>query len=279
MKKPIFYDHSHNLKLVSIREALLSYHFPLLNGGHTIVFPFMNWHPGFTEENTDRVAITAISVNTGEVYPFSSIGQAAVILGISQSSVRRYLNLIGRYVSSPVIGDVYLHLPGRPMEDRVPSQLWLNSSEPISGMDLHALESGKLYAFHLDKVTLFGTYASPGEAALLLDSKTDNNAIRRYINLERVVLVGADKTPVYFVINPIYKENMAMRSANQSVILKPFKYLLEDTHLCITTSHRTYKEILSHIGNTARPEPFKQYVNSGKKFHNRYLITTINQND
>lgn len=198
-------------------QALLSYHFPLLNGGHTIVFPFMGWQTGYTDGNTDGVAITATSVNTGEVYRFSSINQAAVMLGLSRASVARYLNLIGRYVHSPVIGDVYVVDPNRSMEDRVPSQRWLNCSDPISGINLYTLELGKLYAFHPDKVTLFGTYTSPGEAAMLLDRKTDNKYIRRYINLEHIVLVG--ETPVYFVMNPVYKDDMACRVGNRSVIV------------------------------------------------------------
>jgi cytochrome c oxidase subunit 2 len=256
-------------------QALLSYHFPLQ--GHTIVFPFMAWHPGYTDGNTDGVAITATSVNTGEVYQFSSINQAAVMLGLSRASVMRYLNLIGRYVHSPVIGDVYLVDPNRSMEDRVPSQRWLNSSDPISGINIDNLEPGKLYAFHTDKVTLFGTYTSPGEAAMVLDGKIDNKYIRRYINLERIVLVGADNTPIYFVMNPAYKDDMACRAGNRSVIVQSPKYLLEDTILGITTQHRTYKDILSHIGSTATPESIKRYVNSGKKLHKQYLITTIDR--
>jgi len=254
-------------------QALLTYHFPLLNGGHTIVFPFMAWHPGYTDANTDGVAITATS--TDEVYQFSSINQAALMLGLSRASVVRYLNLIGRYVHSPVIGDVYLVDPNRSMEDRVPSQRWLNTSDPISGINLETLEPGKLYAIHADKVTPFGTYTSPGEAAMVIDGKTDNKYIRRYINLEHIVLVGADKTPVYFVMNPVYKDDMASRAGNRSVIVQSPKYLLEDTILGTTTQHRTYKDILSHIGSTATPESIERYVNSGKKLQKQYLITTI----
>lgn len=129
----------------------------------------MAWYPGYTDGNTDKVAITVTSVNTGEIYLFSSINQAALMLGLSRSSVMRYLNLINRYVHSPVIGDVYLFDPNRSIEDRVPSQRWLKTSNHISGINFDALEKGKLYAFHTDKVTLFGTYTSPGEAAMLLD--------------------------------------------------------------------------------------------------------------
>jgi len=40
------------------------------------------------------------------------------------------------------------------------------------------------------------------QAAKNLDGKSDSRYISRYINLERPVIVGQEKTPVYFVMNP-----------------------------------------------------------------------------
>ena len=57
---------------------------------------------------------------------------------------------------------------------------------------------------------MFGLFDTPGEAALKLDNKKDCKYINRYINKERLVEVGANCTPVYFVMHPIwYKDNTA----------------------------------------------------------------------
>jgi hypothetical protein len=64
------------------------------------------------------------------------------------------------------------------------------------------LDIGLLYAYHSDKVTLFGVFETPGQAALNLDNKKDCKYINRYINKERLVEVGDDCIPVYFVMHP-----------------------------------------------------------------------------
>jgi len=258
-------------------QALLTYYRPLLNISSTIVFQFMNWKPGYVEGFSKGVPVTVTSEDTGEVYTFTSILQTANFLRVSPSTIRRYLNVINSPVLSPILGYRYVVDQDRPIKDHIEYQSDANCSDPIKGIDIDSLEPGKLYAYRVDKVTLFGTYKTPGEAAKVLDNKSENKYIRRYINLDSIVLVGPDQTPVYFVMNPTYKDDMTKRAANRSVIVQSPKYLLEDTMLGTTTQYRTYKDILSHTGSTATPESIKRYVNSGKMIHNRYLITKISR--
>lgn len=55
----------------------------------------MDWQPGYTGGFTG-VAVHVTCVDSGEVYIFSSINQAATNLGVSRATVQRYLNLIDR---------------------------------------------------------------------------------------------------------------------------------------------------------------------------------------
>lgn len=76
---------------------------------------------------------------------------------------------------------------------------------------------------------------------MLLYNKTENKYLGRYINKERIgigiVFVGANNTPVYFVINPTYpfsiyeinqrkgyKDDMTSRAGNRSVHIKSPNY-------------------------------------------------------
>ena len=63
-------------------------------------------------------------------------------------------------------------------------------------------EAELLYAYYSDKVILFDIFDNPVKAALKLDNKKDNRYISRYINKERLVEVGVNSTPVYFVMHP-----------------------------------------------------------------------------
>ena len=49
------------------------------------------------------------------------------------------------------------------------------------------------------------------QAARSLDGKSDSRYISRYVNLERLVLAGSDKEPVYFVMNPEWKTDLKSR--------------------------------------------------------------------
>ena len=98
--------------------------------------------------------------------------------------------------------DIYVIDPSKPLSEDSPSYTSTDRVMGITGVDLQALEKGKLFALLLDKKSLFGVYDSASQAAKSLDGKSDSRYISRYINLERPVGVGQDKTPVYFVMNP-----------------------------------------------------------------------------
>jgi hypothetical protein len=85
------------------------------------------------------------------------------------------------------------------MSQRKPDFYKFISEDPVLEIDLYKLKPGLLYAFLSDKTTVFGTFKSPSDAAKQLDGNIDSHYIRRYINLERPVIVGPLRIPVYFV--------------------------------------------------------------------------------
>lgn len=56
-------------------------------------------------------------------------------------------------------------------------------------------------------------FVAESQAAKSMDGKSDSRYISRYINLERPVAVGQDRTPVYFVMNPEWKSDLTGRIA------------------------------------------------------------------
>lgn len=145
---------------------------------------------------------------------YTSRNRAAVSLGIPKTTFDRYINLENRPVYSPVLDmDVFLIDPAKPLLQDSPKYSHTDDLLPITDIDLHALEKGKLYALLLDKKTIFGVYDNPSRAAMCLDGKSEDKYIRRYINLERPVLVGSEQEPVFFVMNPEWKADVKGRIA------------------------------------------------------------------
>jgi hypothetical protein len=162
-------------------------------------------------------------------------------------------------------------LDGKPKAS-IPS----NTFDTVTGIALEQLSPGKLYGYLEDKTTLLGKWVSPGEAAIELDGKRDVKYIKRYINLERPVLVGPNKVPVFFVMNPTYMLDSSARQGNRSIFLRLPKYILEDTLLGVQTQHTTYQNIIDHIGKkVSSPDYLKRYMDNGKLYLSRYLIHTI----
>lgn len=62
---------------------------------------------------------------------------------------------------------------------------------------------------------MYGIYDNSSHAALTLDNKSDNKYIRRYINLERPVIVGPNRDSVFFVMNPDWKNDIIRRIADR----------------------------------------------------------------
>lgn len=188
----------------SLEQILLTQFRPKLNSNYTVVFPYSN------KEKSAEIMYEGskpLEVRVGDnpefLMKFSSKNRAAVSLGIPKTTLDRYINLKNFTIYSPVLEmDVYLIDPSKPLSEYSPSYTTTDGVMVITGVDLYALAKGKLFALLLDKKSLFGVYDNPSQAAMSLDGKSDSRYISRYINLERPVAVGEDKTPVYFVMNP-----------------------------------------------------------------------------
>lgn len=107
-------------------------------------------------------------------------------LGIPVTTLKRYTNLSLFPILSPTLGVLIIPVdPSIPMSERSPVFAGTPAG-PISGVNLLSIAYGVLATLAMDKVTLLGTFNSPGDAAKT-EGKEDNKYIRRYINLERPV--------------------------------------------------------------------------------------------
>lgn len=106
----------------------------------------------------------------------------------------------------------------RPLTNKTVSFDDLISLPQITDFDLYSLPIDKLVALNSNKdpVNYYGIFKSPAEAALTLDNKSEYKYISRYINLERTVEVTFNKDLVYFVMNPLYKNNISLRRTPDS---------------------------------------------------------------
>jgi hypothetical protein len=100
------------------------------------------------------------------------------------------------------------------MSQRKPDFYNFIINEPVflSYIYLYELTPGLLYAFLTYKFTFLGIFKSPSDAAQQLDGKKDNKYIRRYINLERPVIVGPLRIPVFFAMHPDWKKDTIGRA-------------------------------------------------------------------
>jgi len=259
-------------------QILLTQFWPKLNSSHTVVFPFSNWGKSayLTNDGSKPVEVRA-GGNTSFSMKFSSKNRAAISLGIPKRTFDRYINLINFTIYSPVLEmDVYLIDPSEPLSEQSPSFVTTDNVMAITGVDLHALKKGKLFALLLDKKSLFGVYDNPSQAAKSLDGKSDSRYISRYINLERPVAVGEDKTPVYFVMNPDWKSDIKGRIAarpserKQSSRSRPIvlRDVLNDSALVFNT----VSDMSRYLGRNALTDTgyVKKYMNPTRLYKGRY---------
>ena len=154
--------------------------------------------------------------NIGLITEFYSIGNAATWLGVSKTTISRYINTISSLESPLLDLDVFIIDPNRPLTNKTVIFFFdTNLFSQIKDFDLYSLRPhpgarlgpgaiGKLIALNSNKdpVNYFGVFTNAAEAALKLDNKTEYKYISRYINLERTVEVTSNKVKVYFVMNP-----------------------------------------------------------------------------
>ena len=262
----------------SIEQAFLNKLRPMLNGMYTVVFPFVNWqkdNENYTDN--DSVKLTVESENRELNLTFPSKNRAAVSLGIPNTTLNRYINLQNFPVYSPILDrKIFLIDPTKPLSSDRPKFEDYKSISPISDVDLYALDKGKLFALNLDKETLYGIYDNPSHAALTLDNKSDNKYIRRYINLERPVIVGSNKDPVYFVMNPDWKNDIIGRIADRpggrkkSSLSKSI--VLVDVKNKTSLLFETVSDLIAFLGKkTVTDTGFvKKYMNPRKLYKGQY---------
>lgn len=151
---------------------------------------------------------------------------------------------------------------------------------PITDFDLYSLPMGKLIALNSYKypVHFYGTYNSPADAALALDNKTEYKYISRYINLERPVEVTTNKDLVYFVMNPLYKNNSSLRRT--PIVPRNTKAIvLVDTINNTTTHYESVKLLLQDLGikSTGATSLVKRYMYPIKLYKNQFQFVYANE--
>jgi hypothetical protein len=152
----------------------------------------------------------------------SSTNAAVRLLGIPKTTLKRYMNYINFSLESPILGtEVYTINNNKPLLEDKPEFKINHTIEEVKDIDLNSLELGKLYAYLMDKKTILGTFKSPNEAVFLLKGKGYSKYISRYVNLERHIIVGIDRIPVYFSMHPNWKNNKSGRIGHRFNISIP----------------------------------------------------------
>lgn len=114
------------------------------------------------------------------------------------TTITRFTNLINHPVISPVLGLINIIHETKPILNDEPKYSATSGNHgAITGIDLTALEPGKVYAFLSDKVTVYGTYKSATRARNILVPDKDPKYIRRYVNVERLVKISSSLS-LYF---------------------------------------------------------------------------------
>ena len=194
-------------------QALLTHYIPKLNSSYTVVFPFNSWQKGaIFKSDTSKPIVIKGDETSDFIMEFSSKNRAAISLGIPKTTFDRYVNLKNHSVYSPILEmDVFLIDKSKLLSEDSPNYSKNDNLMQLTGVDLYGFEKGKLFALLLDKKSIFGVYNNASQAAKSLDGKSESKYISRYINLERPVLVGPEKEPVYFVMNPDWKTDLKGR--------------------------------------------------------------------
>lgn len=264
-------------ELLFLEQSYITMFKPDLNT-HTLVnFPFSNWTSGYSSNSIGSVEVLVLDEDNIPVGEYTSKYLAANALGFSSTTLRRYINT-SILLFSPILDQkVKLIETKNPLNTRK-VVFSSNISIPIIvGLDLNSIENGKLVAYFKDKQNIYGIYNSPSEASLILDNKKDSKYISRYINKERTVRVGPDKTQVYFVMNPSYLNNLALRrKPRKATNTRPI--ILKDTILGTSLKFSTVKEMLAYLNikSTGSTGFVKRYMNPIKLYKNRYEFHYIN---
>jgi hypothetical protein len=181
-------------------QALLNYYRPNLNKESIVIFNFVNWQPGMKITYNRSSIIEVFSEDNQLINKYSSLTLAIQSLGLSKTTINRYLN--SKFlVDSPILDlPIYLKDPNKPIKEGPIDFNTVKDLPIISDVDLFSLPKDRLVALCEDKVTVFKEFESIPSAAWELDNKSDSKYISRYINKERLVKAGG--VSLYFIMHP-----------------------------------------------------------------------------
>lgn len=180
-------------------QALISHLKPSLNTDNVKLQ--LEWSPVDDNSGLKPQVISAYLAGT-DIEVASNVFkiQFATQLGIPYNTFMTHMNSIRPIWSNTLGAYITLLVEDSSYEDVTLQGPYINT-EPIEGVDLNSLPNG-IIALNADKVTQFGTYQSSAEAALVLDGKVEHSYIKRYVNVDKLVVTSAGS--FYFVRNPNY---------------------------------------------------------------------------
>lgn len=114
------------------------------------------------------------------------------------------------------------------------------------------------------------------QAAKILDNKSDSRYISRYVNLERPVAVGQDRTHVYFVMNPDWKSDIigriSARPSERKKSSRSISIVLVDVLNQSALVFNTVSDMSRYLGRKALTNTgyVKKYMNPTKLYKGRY---------
>ena len=154
--------------------------------------------------------------------------------------------------------DLFIIDASKPRTNSEPQYSNTNHLKPITGFILESLEIGLLYAYLSDKETLFGIFDTPSQAELKLDNKKDCKYINRYINKERLVIVGENRTPVYFLMHPSPKGSpKGLGMKKKSVEIRVERLVLTQGRKVQISSLNRSIVLVDNLEKTALPRTLK----------------------
>jgi hypothetical protein len=181
-------------------QAIINYLKPNLNSSHFIIYSFIIWIPTYTPTIKNNIKLKVFNAsngpinnsyilnNIGLITEFDSIGNAATDLGVSKTSISRYINTISSLESPLLELVVFIIDLNRPLTNKTvtfdDTKLFgrtdTRSSQPhISDFDLYSLPIGKLVVLNSEKDPINyycpalwrSVFKNSAEAALILDKK------------------------------------------------------------------------------------------------------------
>ncbi len=123
---------------------------------------------------------------------------------------------------------------------------------------------------------MFSIFKTPGQAALKLDNKKDSKYINRYINKERLVEVGGECTPVYFVKHSEWYKDYTGRNKSRGIVQNSSlnrSIVLVDNLKNTALEFTTISDLLAYLGLNTKDTAFvKKYMNPTKLYKKRYMF-------